>query len=430
MSGRHGVFIHEEPTQILTMVNVDSALPVVIGTAPVHTLATGVKAPVNEPRLIFTPEEFTAQFGSVPQGEDPSQYTLSEHADVYMGLYNVAPIVFVNVFDPAVHVSPVQGGDGSLTAPDVSKVTKADIIGGIDGATLKRKGLELVSSVFPRFTMVPGQVLAPGFSSDPAVALVMGAKCADINGHFSCTANIDIPSEVRNYTEAPEWLQDNNLTDKHLIPFFGRPVTGDRLMWGSTHLSGGIGRRDADNEGVPFWSPSNSRILANCIMHNGELLDLDSEQAGWLNFRGIATGINFVGGLKFWGNYTAAYPGVTDVKDVFIPVRRMFNYVGNTLVLSTWQKVDEPIVRVRHIESIVDSVNLWLNGLVRRERLIAGKVSFLAGDNPTPDIMNGTVRYRVALTPPSPAQEIVHILHYDHTALTSLFSGISGSERS
>ena len=132
-----------------------------------------------------------------------------------------------------------------------------------------------------------------------------------------------------------------------------------------------------------------------------------------------------MGGLKVWGNYTAAYPGVTDVKDVFIPIRRMFSYVGNTLVLSTWQKVDEPIVRVRHIESIVDSTNQWLNGLVRRERLIGGKVSFLAGDNAATDLMNGTVRYRIALTPPSPAQEIVHILRYDHTALSSLFSSVS-----
>ncbi len=429
MSGRHGVFIQEEASLIYTMANVDSALPVVIGTAPVHTLPNGVKAPVNEPRLIFTPEEFAAQFGAVPEGEDRSKYTLAEFADVYMGLYGVAPIVFINVFDPLVHTSPVQGGDGSLTKPDVAKVTKTEIIGGIDGTTLKRKGLELVASVFPRFTMVPGQVLAPGFSSDPAVALVMGAKCADINGHFSCTGNIDVPDEVRNYTEVPQWIQDNNLTDKHLIPFFGRPVTDGKPMWGSSHLAGAIGRRDADNEGVPFWSPSNSRILANGIMHNGELLDLDSEQAGWLNFRGCVTGINFVGGLKVWGNYTAAYPGVTDVKDVFIPIRRMFSYVGNTLVLSTWQKVDEPIVRVRHIESIIDSTNLWLNGLVRRERLIGGKIGFQAGDNPTTDLMNGTVRYRIALTPPSPAQEIIHILRYDHTALATLFSG-AGSERS
>lgn len=422
MSDRHGVFVQEEPTQIFSMAEVNSALPVVVGTAPVHTLAEGVKPPVNEPRLIFNMEEFSAQFGSVPKGEDPSAYTLSEFAEVYLGLYRVAPIVFINVFDPATHTSPVQGGDGTLTKPDVTSVVSADIIGGVDGTTLKRTGLELVASVFPRFTMIPGQVLAPGFSSDPAVALVMGTKCADINGHFSCMAPIDVPDSLKNYTEVPSWIEDNNLTDKHLIPFFGRPVTGGRRMWGSTHLAGAIARRDAANDGIPFWSPSNSRILSNGLMHGDDLLDLDTQQAGWLNFRGCVTGINFVGGLKVWGNYTAAYPGVTDVKDIFIPVRRMFSYVGNTLVLSTWQKVDEPIVRVRHIESVVESVNLWLNGLTRRERLIHGKVSFQSADNAVTDIMAGKVRYRTALTPPSPAQEIVHILRYDHEALSNLFT--------
>lgn len=422
MSFRHGVYIQEEPTHILTMSNVDSARPVVIGTAPVHTLPSGVKTPVNEPRLIFTPEEFAAQFGSVPEGECEHCYTLAEFASVYMGLYKVAPIVFINVFDPAVHTSPKQGGDGTLTVPDVKKVTPADIIGGIDGTTLRRKGLELVASVFPRFSMIPGQILAPGFSSDPAVALSLGAKCTDINGHFSCHGIIDMPSEVRNYTEAPSWLKDNNLIDKSLMAFFGTPVTGNKPMWGSAHMAGAIGRRDADNEGIPYWSPSNSRLLANGIYHNNEPLDMDDNNAGWLNNRGIVTGYNFIGGLKVWGNYTTAHPGVTDVKDTMIPVRRMFSYVGNTLVLSTWQMVDSPIVRTRHIESIVESVNLWLNGLVRREKLLGGKASFEAKDNPTTDIMQGKIRYRMALTPPSAAQEIIHILAYDHNALENLFS--------
>lgn len=414
---RHGVFIQEEPTQVFNMVQVDSALPVVFGTAPIHTLAANVKRPIHEPRLIFSQEEFVAQFGSVPEGEDEHLYTLSEFARIYMGLYQVCPVVFVNVFDPDLHVS-----EDFPEKPDVTQVTSADILGGIDANTKRRKGLELVNAIFPRFTAVPGQILAPGFSADPAVALAIGAKCSNINGHFSCLGLVDVPESVANYTEVSDWITDNNLTDPHLVHFFGKPVTNGKVMWGSSHLAGSIGRRDAENEGIPFWSPSNSRLLSNGLSHKGELLDLDIEQAGWLNARGCLTAINFVGGLKVWGNYTAAYPGITDVKDVFIPVRRMFSHVGNTLVLSTWQKVDSPIVRIRHIESLVDSINLWLNGLTRREKILGGKVSFIAGDNPTSDIMNGTVRYRIALTPPSPAQEIVHILQYDHNALETLFS--------
>ena len=44
-----------------------------------------------------------------------------------------------------------------------------DIIGGIDNATGKPEGLELVNSVFPMFGLVPGQVGAPGWSHDPGL---------------------------------------------------------------------------------------------------------------------------------------------------------------------------------------------------------------------------------------------------------------------
>ncbi|MFQ8887749.1 MAG: hypothetical protein ACLR7Z_04690 [Bilophila wadsworthia] len=45
--------------------------------------------------------------------------------------------------------------------------------------------------------------------------------------------------------------------------------------------------------------------------------------------------------------------------------RRMFSYIGNTLVLTAWQFTDSP--SRRFIEQICDSFNLWLNGLAARE---------------------------------------------------------------
>ena len=56
---------------------------------------------------------------------------------------------------------------------DPSKVAADDIVGGVDGATGKPEGLELVNSVFPMFRILPGTIVAPGWSDDPAVAAVM-----------------------------------------------------------------------------------------------------------------------------------------------------------------------------------------------------------------------------------------------------------------
>ena len=182
MAYRHGVYIEEQATGLVTPVEVESALPVVVGTAPVHNLPEGTQAPVNEPKLYYSMPEFVAGMGGLKEGESPSDYTLYEMASLYFERYKVKPLVAINVFDPAKHTSPLEGEEGR-TKPDVGKVSKEDIIGGIDG-DLRRTGLALAEETFPRFRLVPGQILAPGFSGDPAVGKAIGAACKDICGHF------------------------------------------------------------------------------------------------------------------------------------------------------------------------------------------------------------------------------------------------------
>lgn len=414
MSYRHGVYANEQATSLVPPVRVSSALPVVVGTAPVQTLEEGVLPPVNSPKLIFSFAEFINQFGALPEGAKAADYTLFEFAQIYLTRYGLCPVVFINVFDPAIH----KGDDNK---PDVSKVTADDIIGGIDSQTHLRRGLELVEEVFPRFGQVPGQILAPRFSGDEAVALVIGAKCLNINGHFKCTGIVDIPNSVKHFTEAPAWVKDNNLTDPNLIMFFGQPLFGDVPEAGSSHLAGVISLRDHENEGIPFWSPSNKRMLANGISHAGKPFYLGPSEGAYLNGQGIVSCLNFIGGMVAWGNRTAAYPGVTDVKDTFIPIRRMFNFCANTLVTTAWQFLDRPVMRRRLIETVCDTFNVWLNGLAAREYIHGGRVEFLAGDNPTTDLMDGIARFHLYWTPPSPAREIDFILEYDPGYLSNLF---------
>lgn len=117
---------------------------------------------------------------------------------------------------------------------------------------------------------------------------------------------------------------------------------------------------------------------------------------------------------------SAAYPGVTDIKEHQIPVRRMFTWIGNTLILTCWQFVSSPIRR-RLIETVQDKVNYWLNGLVGRDFILAGRCEFEGADNPRLDLMDGIVRWHVYVTPPSAAREISFILEYDPAGLDNLF---------
>ncbi|WP_235614356.1 hypothetical protein [Salmonella enterica] len=70
-------------------------------------------------------------------------------------------------------------------------MTKDDIIGGVDLNTKLSTGLELLADVYPRFKLVPGQVIAPGFSTDSEVGQLMATKSAMISELFKAEALTD-----------------------------------------------------------------------------------------------------------------------------------------------------------------------------------------------------------------------------------------------
>lgn len=477
MSYKHGVHVYEQPTSIIPPVRVDASMPVVFGVAPIHHLDED--GPVNTPILCYSYNGAVTQLG---YSDDFETWNLCEFMYSMFALFSVSPVVFVNVFDPATHktsaeaealtldgdsaavahpgiladtlvvknkagdtthvadtdyivdrasgtITRLSGGDIDANAEltvdydygDPSKVTTADIIGGIDAGTGKAEGLELVNSIFPMFGMVPGQLLSPGYSIDSAVAAVMHAKAGNINGHFKAIAVVDIDSDtVTKYDEVSAKKNTDNLTDEQLVVCWPKVSLGGVEYWMSSQVAALMCQVDADNEGIPYASPSNHSLQMDSAVANGEPVWLGPDQATYLNSQGIVTALNFIGGWKCWGNRTGCYPGVTDVKDAYLPIRRMFNWIGNVLVQTYWQKVDFPINR-RLIETIVDSVNIWLNGLAARQFILGGRVEFQDDENATTDLIDGIIKFHVYVTPPAPAREIDFILEYDPEYTSTLF---------
>ncbi|XPV75520.1 MAG: phage tail sheath family protein [Desulfovibrio sp.] len=412
MSGyEHRVKTSEVPTRILPPRRISAGIPVVFGTAPIEELTD---KPINEPRIIHTYDDFVKTFG---WSDDWDKYTLCEFAYSHFAMFGMAPIVFINVYDPAVHTS----GDPAVADP--TQVTSADIIGGIDAGTGAKEGLELVADVFPQFRLVPGLIVAPKWSEDPAVAIVMAAKASKINNLFNAMAVVDIPdTTVTKYTDVPAYKNDNSLTDPFMITCWGKPCLGDRNFHGSTILAGTICHTDADNDDVPYVSPSNKRNYCNGAKVNGKDLKLGLLEAEYLNGQGVVVPFNFDGGWKMFGNRTAAYPSNTDPKDSFIPVRRFFNWHGNTFILTYWNLLDAPLNR-RQIETIMDSEQIRLNGFAKREYILGGRIVFQEDENPTTDLMDGISRFHTFMTPPSPNRVIENILEYDPTYISALFGG-------
>ena len=305
---------------------------------------------------------------------------------------------------------------------DPTAVTAADIIG---GATVEGtyKGLELINHIFPLFRLVPGTIIAPKYGTNPTVAAVLGAKSNNINGLFKAIGLCDIPTDtVTNYTQVEAYKVENNISSTHQIALWPKVSYEGEQYHLSTHLAGLMNVVDSVNEGMPHVSPSNNNLqIDGAVLSDGTAITLGQDQAAYLNGEGICTALNFIGGWKFWGNRTAAYPRNTDPKDSFIPVRRMMNYIQNKLILDYWEKVDSP-TNYKLIESVVDSVNLWLNGLTARGQLLGGRIEFLNEDNPENALLDGKVIFRVYATPPTPARQIDFLVEFDVAYFQTLFA--------
>ena len=145
--------------------------------------------------------------------------------------------------------------------------------------------------------------------------------------------------------------------------------------------------------------------MDTCCLEDGTEVNLSWPQIEIITGDyGVVTALNFMNmGWVAKGNYTACYPANTDVKDFFIPISRMFDWVGNTLIRTFWSKLDKPMNH-RLRDTILDTCNIWLNGLVGMEYLLGARAEMLESENPLLDLMAGILRIHIYITPPSPMQ--------------------------
>ena len=481
MAYRHSVNYSEKPTSITPPVNTVAGLPVIVGTAPVHMAADPV--PANTPLLCYGYDTGVAGLG---YSDDWAKYTLCEALFSQFALFNRSPIIFINVLDLATHKTAVAqaeksiGTDGTVVLADpvipsslvvkktasgdalvkgtdydfawddqeqlvisvldggaldgelsmfvnydkvnAAAVTASDIIGGIDSTTGAKKGLECLNDIFTMFGMVPGVVLAPGWSDTPTVAAVMKAKAGNINEHFKAIVLTDIPTgTVKKYSDVVAWKNSNSYTGVDQVVCWPMGKLGDKKYHLSTMALGAIAQTDSANGDIPYESPSNKDLpITGLCLADGTEVRLALNEAEYLNGQGIVTAINFIGGWKLFGNRTGCYPGNTDPKDAFISSRRMVNWHGQTFILTYWQKLDKPTNK-RLVQSIVDSENIRLNGLVP-EALLGGRVEFLESENQTTDLIDGKIKFHTYLGLTVPARDIEDIVEFDTSYFNTLFS--------
>lgn len=493
MSGRHGLFIIEEATALTVPVRGYSAVQVVIGTAPVNMLDDPAGA-VNVPIMATNAVEAMESLGYCT---DFRKYTLCQTMYVTSNVFQVAPVVYINVLDPVKHkkaleaveaevhslravvevsgilrdglavsvdgeeleflkdytlsydtsgylvVSLIAGSTGAEAdkitvtgyALNPDAVTKDDIIGAYDPLTGKETGMELIRQVYPRFGIVPSIALAPGYSQIPEVGIALSAKMVNINGVFKGIALLDLDTEkARKYTDCKEVKESSGFISEFCYPLWPCFRIGEMIFAASAVVGAQLSYLDATNDDVPYVSPSNKplgitalgmkTVSGTCLADGTEII-MDQDQASAVNTFGVTTAFNF-NGWRLWGNYTGAYPANLDAKDMWLPVRRMFNWQGNMFIQEYISKVDDPMNPIL-VESVVDSENIRCAAHAP-DKWAGAYIEYIAEDNPVTDILAGKMTFRQHIAPYTPAQEIVNILNYDVSMLRTALTGESGGE--
>ncbi|MGL5709917.1 MAG: phage tail sheath family protein [Cetobacterium sp.] len=466
---QHGSYSKEVPTSLRGMVSAKNPI-LVVGTAPINM---GDITNVNRAQLVTSAEEAMKYFG----GTSDLSFTISEVLDACLNLYNVKPIVAINVLDPSKHktektksaivvtenkVTLEESGiilstltvkiasqqealpqdkynayfnnsgkviieiigegipqiDVEYSFLDISKVTKSDILGGIDPNTLEKQGFECIDEVFNKYSMIPGLIIAPGFSHEPEVKAIIEAKASSINSKYGAMGIVDLPEETQ-YGDAILKKKELNIVDEDLLLCFGKGKLGDKIYHMSTLAAGSMSSIDAGNDGVPYESPSNKNLKVNALViktNDGykEILLDEEQQANLLNENGIVTAIRRSNGFVLWGNRTSAYQpgGSTDPKDIWIPIKRMFKYISNVIIMNTAQDVDKPMTYSR-AELIQNTVNVYLAGLVSAQKLLGGRIEFLREENPLGDMLEGKFKWHIYIGAVLPGESLHFILEYD-----------------
>lgn len=484
MSYQHGIFVQESPTSSSTPLQSLSTIPVIIGTAPVNLLKNPGTA-VNVPILAKTYDEAVAGVGYSDDFDnytlcqaidiffkkfkvgpvilinilDPAVHKTSVSSSSVSITNGIAKINITGVllddtfivkdttgtttyvkntdytvaFDSNGYpVISVISGEAigtasslqvSYTKLDTSKVVESDIIGSYTAATNTYKGIECISEVYPMFNLVPGLLLAPGWSQDKDVAASLKGKSSAINGCFNAEVLLDIDTTTAKiYTDAIAYKNSNGFTDKRELVLWPKIKIDDKIYWYSVIMAALILSIDISNNDVPFKSPSNKKIaISAAVLADGTEVFLDLLQANELNAVGIVTVLNMAG-WRTWGNNTGCYPDDTDSKDRFIAIRRLFDWWGNQFITDFFNKVDDP-TNYRLIESIVDEENIKANGYQAAGQIAGAKISFSEADNSIENIANGQIQFTQSIGAFAPAESITDTLIFDPTIVSGALTG-------
>ncbi len=437
----HGVKTSREQNAGQTIRQADSGICLAIGTAPSHTIKGGGE------RIIMA-SSFNEASVKAGYSDDWAKYTLCEAMYAFFKVYGAGPLIMINAAAGAdggeavtadaevingkaelcyeairdtIAIEGMEEGkdyeieyeDGkcvikliksaasvNVTYKAVQPVTEGDIIKAIDEA----------DRVYAKYGIIPDIFIAPGWSRKAEVANALAAKTDKINEIFKGGAAMcDIEADT---LEKAIEEKKKNFNSPNEYVCWPKVRLGERVLHLSTAAAGLTASHDSEI-GTPSESPSNLPLkMSAAVKDDGTEVLLTMGEGNLLNAAGIATALSFMGGLKLWGNTMASYPDNLDESEYFINMHRMRRFVENTLILTHWARVDRNQTK-RLIDNVIDTTNIWLNGLTSAGALPGGSSAALDEDNTKESIAAGKTKYRVKLGMWAPNQVMEFVTEYD-----------------
>ncbi|WP_248915862.1 phage tail sheath subtilisin-like domain-containing protein [Pseudomonas moorei] len=292
------------------------------------------------------------------------------------------------------------------TYADPSKVTPAEIIGAVSIAG-QRSGLKAFQDSYTSFGFFPKIFIAPGFSTLSAVSVELIASATQVSGVAYIDAPIGTTVQQVIAGRGPAGAINFNTSSDRVrlcyphVKVYDAASNGERLQPLSIRAAGLRAKVDID-KGY-WWSSSNQELLGVIGLERPLTARIDdaNSEVNLLNENGITTIFNSFGtGLRLWGNRTAAWPTVTHMRN-FENVRRTKDIVDESIRYSSLQFVDMPITDSL-IDSITESVNLFLRKLIGDQALIGGECWFDPARNPQTELEQGHALFNYKLTVPLP----------------------------
>jgi phage tail sheath protein FI len=294
----------------------------------------------------------------------------------------------------------------SAPSPSVEKVAAKDF----EGDVAQRKGMGSLAAVDEvTMVVVPDAMTLATNGDDTALRDLQGKMLAHCENMGDRMAIIDAPPNLLPQ-EVLEWRMNTAGYDSKMAalyypwievmdPLTNRPMT----IPPSGHVAGAWCRTDA-TRGV-HKAPANEVLMGA----NGLAFQITQAEQGGLNKAGINCIRSFPGrGIRIWGARTLS----SDPEWRYINVRRLFNYVSESIIQGTQWSVFEPNDQ-RLWSALSISAGNFLSRVWRSGALFgqtADEAYYVKCDsetNPPEDIEAGQVTVEIGIAPVKPAEFVV-----------------------